>query len=71
MNSMMKAIKILKEDINLGDIGSTIQDYMLRLRVFLLFKIFVAMVLVTNFSQGAKYSYIMGKKEQEKKLKLE
>ena len=26
-NSMMKAIKILKEDIHLGDIGSTIQSY--------------------------------------------
>ena len=26
-NSMMKAIKILKEDINLGDIGSTIQEH--------------------------------------------
>ena len=41
---MMKGIKILKEDIHLGDIGSTIQSYV-EAEAFQLFKTSAVMVL--------------------------
>ena len=63
--SMMKAIKILKEGIYLGDIGYTIQ-IMLRPRDFQLCKIFVDTELVKNFIKNQIF-YIMEKKVMEKK----
>ena len=62
---MMKAIKIIKNDIHLGDIGATIQNHV-EAEVFLLFKIFVVMVLDNNFIKNLMF-YIMEKKAQAKK----
>ena len=63
--SMMKAIKIVKDGIHLGDIGSTIQN-MLKQKDFQLFKIFVVMELAKHFIKNQMF-YIMEKKELEKK----
>ena len=62
---MMKAIKIIKEDINLGDIGAIIQNHV-EAEGFLSFKIFVDMVLDNNFIKNPMF-YIMEKKELVKK----
>ena len=67
--SMMKAIEIVKEDIQLGDIGSKYK-IMLKQKDFLLFKIFVDMVLVKLFIKNQIF-FTMEKKRQEKKLRLE
>ena len=65
--AMMKAIKIVKDGVFLGDIGLQFKN-MLKLKDTQLFKIFVVMVLVKHFIKNLTY-YIMEKKEQVKKLK--
>ena len=52
--SMMKAIKIVKDGVHLGDIGSTIQTHV-EANGFSSFKIFVVMVLVENFTKSQTY----------------
>ena len=63
--SMMKAIKLLKENVQLGDIGSLYKN-MLKQTDVQLFKIFVDMVLGKNFMKSL-LCYITEKKELEKK----
>ena len=63
--AMMKAIKIVKDGVHLGDIGSTIQAHV-EARDFQLFKISADMGLEKHFIKNQIF-YIMVKKELEKK----
>ena len=66
--AMMKAIKIVKENIHLGDIGETIQSHV-EAEGFSVVQDFCGHGMVNHFIKPQTY-YIMVKKELVKELKL-